>query len=82
MNIEKLQSISAKYEELTKAISDPAIIADNKEWTKLVKEHSQLEPVVDAFKRYESTKKEIADLIEMIEIEEDKAKSVKYPLYN
>ncbi len=72
MNIEKLQSISAKYEELTKAISDPAIIADNKEWTKLVKEHSQLEPVVDAFKRYESTKKEIADLIEMIEIEEDK----------
>ncbi len=72
MNIEKLQSITEKYEELTKAISDPAIIADNKEWTKLVKEHSQLEPVVDAFKRFERTKKEIADLIELIEIEEDK----------
>ena len=36
MNISKLENIKNKFEELTKAISDPAVIADNKEWTKLV----------------------------------------------
>ena len=72
MNLNKLESIKAKFEELTNQISDPAVIADNKEWTKLVKEHSTIQPVVDAYLRYISTQKEIADLSEMAEMEEDK----------
>ena len=62
MNVNKLESIKAKFEELTKQISDPEVIADNKEWTKLVKEHSTIQPVVDAYLRYTATQKEIADL--------------------
>ena len=72
MNVNKLESIKAKFEELTKQISDPDVIADNKEWTKLVKEHSTIQPVVDAYLRYTATQKEIADLTEMAEMEEDK----------
>ncbi|MBQ7224785.1 MAG: peptide chain release factor 1 [Clostridia bacterium] len=72
MNVNKLESIKAKFEELTKQISDPEVIADNKEWTKLVKEHSTIQPVVDAYLRYTATQKEIADLTEMAEMEEDK----------
>ena len=39
MNIEKLKNIKDKFEDLSAKISDPEVIADNKEWTKLVKEH-------------------------------------------
>ena len=38
--IEKLDNIIAKYEELTAKVVDPAVIADNKLWKKLVKEHN------------------------------------------
>ena len=72
MNVNKLESIKAKFDELTKQISDPEVIADNKEWTKLVKEHSTIQPVVDAYLRYVATQKEIVDLTEMAEMEEDK----------
>ena len=51
MNTDKLQSIKEKYEALSEQIVKPEVIADNKEWTKLVKEHSALEPVVNAFDR-------------------------------
>ena len=66
MNIEKLESIKQKFIELTTLISSPEVIADNKEWTKLVKEHSQIQPVVEAFDRYTALKNEESGLIEMI----------------
>lgn len=72
MNTEKLDGISSKYEELASLISKPEIIADNKEWTKLVKEHSSLEPVVDAYRRLLKIDKELSGLKEMISSEEDK----------
>lgn len=72
MNTEKLDGILSKYEELTSLISKPEIIADNKEWTKLVKEHSSLEPVVEAYRRLLKIDKELADLKEMSSSEEDK----------
>lgn len=72
MNTEKLDGILSKYEELTSLISKPEIIADNKEWTKLVKEHSSLEPVVEAYRRLIKIDKELADLKEMASSEEDK----------
>ena len=37
---DKLEAVEARYEELTKLISDPEIIANQTEWQKLIKEHS------------------------------------------
>ena len=48
--IDKLDSIMQKYDELTKKVVDPNVIADNKTWQKLVKEHSDLTPIVDEYK--------------------------------
>lgn len=63
MNTEKLDGILSKYEELASLISKPEIIADNKEWTKLVKEHSSLEPVVDAYRRLLKIDKETCPVL-------------------
>ena len=65
MNIEKLEGIRKKYDELTELIVKPEIIADNKEWTKLVKERSESEPVAETYDRLKSLDKEIAELKEM-----------------
>lgn len=65
MNIEKLEGIRKKYDELTELIVEPEIIADNKEWTKLVKERSEIEPVAETYDRLKSLDKEIAELKEM-----------------
>ena len=65
MNIEKLEGIRKKYDELTELIVKPEIIADNKEWTKFVKERSEIEPVAETYDRLKSLDKEIAELKEM-----------------
>ncbi len=71
MNVQKLIEIKKKYEELTDMVARPEIIADNKEWTKLVKEHSNLEPVVEAFTRYQITCNDMDLAKEMLDTESD-----------
>ena len=69
--IEKLDNIMEKYKELTKKVVDPDIIADNRLWKKLVKEHSDLTPIVE---KYEALKKCLSDLNsaeEMVKTEKD-----------
>ena len=44
----KTQKAKDRFDELTSLISKPEIIADNKEWKKLVKERSRLEDISNA----------------------------------
>lgn len=69
---EKLEFIEGKYEELSIKISDPEIIADQNLWKKLVKEHSDIEPLVMKFREYKSVIKNIEDSEEMLREEEDR----------
>lgn len=46
--IEKTESIEKRFDELTELVSNPEIIADQKEWKKLVKERASLEDIVSA----------------------------------
>ena len=45
--LEKSLKFKQRYDELTELIMKPEIIADNKEWKKLVKERSGLEELVE-----------------------------------
>lgn len=71
MNIEKLKNIKDKFEDLSAKISDPEVIADNKEWTKLVKEHSSLEPIVTQYDAYVKTQNDIEEDKVIIKDESD-----------
>ena len=70
--LDKLEFIEEKYEDLSHKISDPEIIADQNQWKKLVKEHSDIEPLVQKFREYKSVLKGIEDSEEMLNEEEDK----------
>ena len=67
---EKLESVEKRYEELTTKISDPAVIADNNEWRKLVKEHSAIEDVVFKYREYKSTINNMKEAEEMMQDKE------------
>ena len=44
----RLKQMKAHFEALAEKLSDPAVIADQAQWRELVKEHSQLEPIIAA----------------------------------
>lgn len=68
---DKLDFILEKYEELSKKVSDPDVIARQKEWQKLMKEMSDLEPIVKEYTAYKKAKEELEEAKEILEIEDD-----------
>ncbi|MBR2179794.1 MAG: peptide chain release factor 1 [Selenomonadaceae bacterium] len=50
--IDKLQAIEDRYLELESMLGDPSIISDVARFTKINREHSSLETVVDKFRSY------------------------------
>lgn len=69
---DKLYDLERRYVELSDKINDPDIISNNEVWRKLMKEHSDLTPIVEKFKEHEQTKQNIADAKEMLgESDED-----------
>ena len=70
--LEKLEKIVARYDFLTEEISKPEVIADNNSWKKLVKEHSNLTPIVECYNAYRKAKSELDANMELLEIETDK----------
>ncbi len=70
--LKRLNFIENKYEELSLKISDPEVMADQKEWQKLCKEHAELESVVIKFREYKKAEEELNEDKEMLREEQDK----------
>ena len=72
MLLDKLAFTENKYEELSVKISDPSIMANQKEWRKLCKEHADLEIIVTAYREYKKVVEDLEANKEMLEEETDK----------
>ena len=59
--IAKLEQLSRRYGELDDLLCQPAVLADRHQLSKLNKERTELEPVVQAFSRYRDLEKKIKD---------------------
>ena len=68
---DKLDFILGKYEELSKKVSDPDVIADQPVWQKHIKEMGEMEPIVKKYREYKSAKEGIDDAKEILELEDD-----------
>ncbi|MBR5226602.1 MAG: PCRF domain-containing protein, partial [Clostridia bacterium] len=71
MLIETTQKLKDRYDELTDLIIKPEVIADNKEWKKLVKERSSLEEIVNSHMEYEKALQDKKGMEETIATETD-----------
>ena len=49
---QKLEDVEKKYIDLTEKISDPEVISRQNEWKVMMKEHSELEPIVEKYREY------------------------------
>lgn len=57
--LEKTGKTKERYVKLTEMVSDPAVIADNREWKKLVKERSMIEDVALAHDKLEKMRDDL-----------------------
>ena len=57
--LEKTGKTKDRYVKLTEMVSDPAVIADNREWKKLVKERSMIEDVALAHDKLEKMRDDL-----------------------
>ena len=64
--LEKLDFLQEKYDELAAKTSDPAVIADQANWQKYVKEMGEIEPIVKKYQEYRKVMETIADDKELI----------------
>ena len=56
---DKLSFIEDRFKELETKISDPEIIADQEQWRKFCKEHSDISPIVAKYREYKNLKENI-----------------------
>ncbi len=72
MDIEaKLEQVKERFEEVTAAMSDPAVYDNPDRYTELTKEHSELKELVDDYERWKSIKNQIEGNRELIADGED-----------
>jgi peptide chain release factor 1 len=63
---DKLETVEKRYEELTEKISDPEIIARTNEWREYMKEHAEIELIVQKYREYKKAKQAYEDAKEMM----------------
>jgi len=71
MIFEKLEGVKIRFEEVSQLITDPDVIADMKRYVKLNKEYKELEPIVEAYKRYKDLMSNIGEAKEIMAHEKD-----------
>ena len=68
---DRLASIEERYIEILHMLSDPAVVSDQKEFTKLMKEQSDIAPIVEAYRKYKKAKQTEEESLEMLDSESD-----------
>lgn len=62
----KLNEVENRYEELSQLLGDPDIIADQQLFQKYAKEHSEISPVVEVYRKYKSVENELEGNRELV----------------
>lgn len=69
--LEKLKVLEDKFSELSEKVADPEIISDQPTWQKLMKETSDLEPIVMKYREFREVSQTIAESKQILEEESD-----------
>ncbi|MBQ8667524.1 MAG: peptide chain release factor 1 [Lachnospiraceae bacterium] len=68
---DKLEDLLVRYEELMSELAEPGVADDASRFKRLMKEQSDLSPIVEAYSEYKKSKQDIEDSLEMLEAESD-----------
>ena len=69
--LDKLESIEEKYEDLTRQLSDHELLGDQLKYTKVARQHRELEEIVSKYREFKSLDRGITETKELLETEDD-----------
>ena len=65
--LEKIKEIEDRYKQLESELSRPDIFKDQKRYQKYTKEHSQLNPIINLYREYNSIREEIENSTSLLD---------------
>ena len=68
---DKLDAIEEKYEELSRQLGEPELLADQQKYARAAKQHRELEEIVAKYREYKSLEHGLRETEEMLGTEED-----------
>ena len=68
---DKLEDLLIRFEEVLNELNEPTVANNQARFQKLMKEQSDLQPIVDAYKEYKDCKQTVEDSVAMLEEESD-----------
>ncbi|MEI3198930.1 MAG: peptide chain release factor 1 [Lachnospiraceae bacterium] len=68
---DRLEDLLIRFEEIMSELNEPSVINDQARFQKLMKEQSDLQPIVDAYKEYKDCKQTVEDSLVMLGEESD-----------
>jgi peptide chain release factor 1 len=68
---DKLEDLVRRYEEITNELSEPSVVNDQSRFRKLMKEQSDIQPLVDAYLEYRKCQDTVEESLMMLEEESD-----------
>jgi len=68
---DKLEDLLIRFEEIMGELNEPTVTNNQTRFRKLMKEQSDLTPIVEAYKEYKKCKQDIEDSLMMLEEESD-----------
>ncbi len=66
-----MKTVSARFDDLERRMSDPSVVGDNREMQRVGRELAELRVLRDAFERYRKMTRELAENQELLESEKD-----------
>lgn len=68
---DKLEDLLRRFEEILNELSEPGVTNDTNRFRKLMKEQSDLTPLVEAYKEYKKCNQDVEDALLLLEDEKD-----------
>lgn len=68
---DKLEDLLIRFEEVLGELNEPTVANNQARFQKLMKEQSDLQPIVDAYNEYKNAKQTVADSLTMLDEESD-----------
>lgn len=69
--LQKLEEIYSKYLQIEEKMNDPSVINDMKKYIQLNKDYKELQPIVQAYKKYRNILSSLSTAREILETEKD-----------
>lgn len=68
---DRLEDIVRRFEEILEELNNPSVVENQERFRKLMKEQTDLTPIVEAYKRYQAARQDVEDSLAILEEEND-----------